>query len=103
MKYLLLLQSLLFATSVAAMPSPEQLNLEFPLISSEHRSNLAGESCRAIRHGVEPEFIKGAILYKGIITAPLRNYRYSEARKLADDIYAQSVIKCQLPTTTATK
>jgi hypothetical protein len=106
MKYLPL-AILLFTHPVAALPAPSDLNLTIPtpkaLISGDLLSAIAGESCQAIRHGVEPEFIKGAIIYQGIIASPRRSYFHSEARKLADDIYAQSVAKCQLSTTTATK
>jgi hypothetical protein len=115
MKYLPL-ALLLFAYPVAAIPAPSDLNLSIPtpkayplsptpkaLVSRARISAIAGESCQAIRHGVEPEFIKGAIIYQGIIASPRRSYRYSEARKLALDIYAQSVAKCQLSTTTANK
>jgi hypothetical protein len=109
MKYLSL-AFILFAHPVAALPAPSDLNRTIPqhpkskaLISSDRLSAIAGESCQAIRHGVEPEFIKGAIIYQGIIASPTRSYFHSEARKLADDIYTQSVAKCQLSTTTATK
>jgi hypothetical protein len=109
MKYLPL-AFLLFAHPVSALPTPSDLNLTIPqnlkpkaLISSDRLSAIARESCQAIRHGVEPEFIKGAIIYQGIIASPRRSYFHSEARKLADDIYAQSVAKCQLFTTTANK
>jgi hypothetical protein len=109
MKYLPLVL-ILFASPVSALPEPSDLNLTIPqhptpkaLISGDRLSAIAGESCQAIRHGVEPEFIKGAIIYQGIISSPSRSYRHSEARKLALDIYTQSVAKCQLSTTTATK
>ncbi len=109
MKYLPL-ALILFASPVSALPAPSDLNLTIPqhpkpkaLVSSDRLSAIAGESCQAIRHGVEPEFIKGAIIYQGIIASPTRSYFHSEARKLADDIYAQSLAKCQLFTTTATK
>jgi hypothetical protein len=109
MKYLPLVL-VLFAHPVSALPAPSDLNLSIPqaptpkaLISSDRLSTLAWESCQAIRNEVEPDFIRGAIIYQGIIASPRRTYFYSEARKLALDIYAQSVAKCSLSTTTATK
>jgi hypothetical protein len=105
MKYLPL-ALILFAHPVSALPAPSDLNLTIPtpkaLVSRDRTSSIEGESCQAIRNGVEPEFIKASI-YQGIIASPNRSYRYSEARKLALDIYAQSVAKCQLPTITANK
>jgi hypothetical protein len=102
MKYLPL-ALILLAYPVAALPAPSALTIPThqpkALISGDRISVIAGESCQAIRHGVEPEFIKASI-YQGIIASPARSYRYSEARKLANDIYAQSVAKCQLSTAT---
>jgi hypothetical protein len=105
MKYLPLAITL-FAHPAAALPAPSNLNLTIPkalaLVSGDRISVIAAESCQAIRHGVEPKFIK-ADIYQGIIASSRRSYRYSEARKLANDIYLQSVTKCQLSTTTANK
>jgi hypothetical protein len=112
MKYLPL-TLILFAHPVAALPAPSALNLSIPtpkpqsltpkaLVSSDRISAIAGESCEAIRNGTETKFIKASI-YQGIVASPRRSYRYSEARKLAYDIYIKSLAKCQLSTTTANK
>jgi hypothetical protein len=121
---LLSIALVLFASAPAlALPAPTDLNLSIPatktasiplpsnpltipsipatirtaprpLITDYRHAELAAIACEATRNGVEPAFIKDAIVYQGIIASPTRTYLYREAQALAKNITDRAAANC---------